>query len=53
MYIYHILKGLSYLHDDGMIYRDIKATDLLSDSNNVTKLVDFGVSTKVNNSTMA
>ncbi|GAV51661.1 hypothetical protein ZYGR_0AF01320 [Zygosaccharomyces rouxii] len=53
MYVKQTLNGLNYLHEQGVIHRDIKAANLLLDSNNVVKLADFGVSTKVNTMTMA
>lgn len=52
IYIRQTLNGLVYLHDKGVIHRDIKAANLLLDANNIVKLADFGVSTKVNNSAM-
>ncbi|AQZ17618.1 CDC15 (YAR019C) [Zygosaccharomyces parabailii] len=53
MYVKQTLNGLNYLHEQGVIHRDIKAANILLDSNNVVKLADFGVSTKVNTMTMA
>lgn len=53
VYVKQTLNGLNYLHEQGVIHRDIKAANLLLDSNNVVKLADFGVSTKVNTMTMA
>ncbi|XP_057959152.1 serine/threonine-protein kinase BLUS1 [Malania oleifera] len=39
-----ILHALSYLHNQGHLHRDIKAGNILVDSNGTVKLADFGVS---------
>ena len=43
-----LLKGLSYLHENGVIHRDLKPENILiNDELEIIKLVDFGISTKV------
>jgi serine/threonine protein kinase len=44
------LRGLSALHQVGVIHRDIKGGNILADANGTCKLADFGVSSTLNHS---
>ncbi|CAH1451771.1 unnamed protein product [Lactuca virosa] len=42
-----LVRGLSYLHSKGIIYCDLKPSNILLDENGRTKLCDFGLSRKL------
>ncbi|GMH87519.1 hypothetical protein TL16_g10879 [Triparma laevis f. inornata] len=46
-YLKQTLSGLSYLHKNHIIHRDMKGANLLVDNNGTVKLADFGASKKM------
>ncbi|KAE8736173.1 putative Mechanosensitive ion channel domain-containing protein [Hibiscus syriacus] len=38
-----VSKGMSYLHQNSIMHRDLKAANLLMDANGVVKVADFGI----------
>lgn len=48
-YVRQILNGLNYLHEQGVVHRDVKAANVLITETGDIKLADFGVATKVTN----
>lgn len=41
-YLLQLLKGMAYIHSQGVIHRDIKPANLLLSNDEVLKLSDFG-----------
>lgn len=51
IYIKQVLTGLAYLHSQGIVHRDIKGANILTTKKGVVKLTDFGVATKLSETT--
>ena len=46
LYATQMLRGLLFLHEQGVIHRDIKGANILTTKEGLVKLADFGVATK-------
>ena len=46
--IKHILSGLQFLHENGILHRDVKPSNVLVDKDGFMKLADFGLSRILN-----
>ena len=46
VYTRQILTGLHYIHERGLIHKDLKCSNILVDDNGIVKLSDFGFSEK-------
>jgi serine/threonine protein kinase len=51
-FVRQILTGLDYLHEREIIHRDIKGANILVDNKGNIKISDFGISKKVEDSTL-
>ena len=43
IYFWQIIQGIKYLHQNGICHRDLKPQNIIIDSNQVIKIIDFGL----------
>lgn len=53
VYIQQVLQGLLYLHDQGVVHRDIKGANILTTKEGLVKLADFGVAARLGDAEVA
>ncbi|RKP02758.1 hypothetical protein CXG81DRAFT_10449, partial [Caulochytrium protostelioides] len=46
-WLYQIIEGIEYLHDQGIIHRDLKLANLLLTASKTVKIADFGLAVKM------
>ena len=46
-FLFQLLDGIKYLHDNGILHRDIKSANLLITRNNVLKIADWGLARNI------
>jgi serine/threonine protein kinase len=51
-YLNQMVVSLNYIHKEGIVHRDIKPSNFIIGTNGVLKLVDFGISKSIDNSTV-